>query len=130
MPVAIDNPNPTNSGGLTGVQLAIEFDPNVLQVDTAVGSNGVFNGTITSGTDEVQTITLGGTPTGGSFDLMNGTTTQQVNYSSNATTLQANIQSAVNALFTFTGSNPSAVVGIASPTSFTVTFEQCWRIPT
>ena len=35
VPVNINNPNPAGSGGLTGVALAVDFDPNVLQFSGA-----------------------------------------------------------------------------------------------
>ena len=63
VPVNIDNPNPQNAGGLHGAALAINFDSNELQFVNAM------NGTVTSATNEVKTISFGGTITGGSFTL-------------------------------------------------------------
>lgn len=52
-----------------------------------------------NGTDEVQTITIGGTPTGGSFKLMfDGHTTGAIAWSATTATLVANIDAALEAL--------------------------------
>lgn len=62
-------------------------------------SNRVRNlGTLTSGTDEVQRLTIGGTPTGGTFILrFEGNNTTPITWSSNNTTLLANMQAALDA---------------------------------
>lgn len=55
-------------------------------------------GTIAAGTDEVQTLTIGGTPTGGTFKLrFESNNTSAITWSSNNTTLLANIQAALDA---------------------------------
>ena len=55
-------------------------------------------GTITAGTNEVQTLTIGGTPTGGTFKLrFESVTTSAITWSNNNTTLLANIQAALDA---------------------------------
>ena len=55
-------------------------------------------GTVTAGTDEVQTLTIGGTPTGGTFILrFESVNTSAITWSSNNTTLLANIQAALDA---------------------------------
>lgn len=55
-------------------------------------------GTLVSGTDEVQTLTIGGTPTGGTFKLrFESNNTSAITWSSNNTTLLANIQAALDA---------------------------------
>lgn len=55
-------------------------------------------GAISAGTDEVQTLTIGGTPTGGTFTLrFEGNNTSAITWSSNNTTLLANIQAALDA---------------------------------
>lgn len=52
-----------------------------------------------AGTDEVQTLTIGGTPTGGTFRLaFQGYTTGAISWSSTNATLIANIQAALDAL--------------------------------
>ncbi len=59
---------------------------------------GGWHATVT-GTNEVQTVTLGGTPTGGSFTLTcGGQTTGAINWSSNNTTLLGNIDTALELL--------------------------------
>lgn len=55
-------------------------------------------GTVTAGTDEVQTLTIGGTPTGGTFILrFESVNTSAITWSNNNTTLLANIQAALDA---------------------------------
>lgn len=52
-----------------------------------------------AGTDEIQTITFGGTPTGGTFTLkFEGFTTAPITWSSTNNTLVANIDAALEAL--------------------------------
>src|SRR5690242_16158060 len=52
-----------------------------------------------NGTNEVQTLTIGGTPTSGTFKLaFDGFITAAITWSSNNTTLLANIQAALDAL--------------------------------
>lgn len=62
-------------------------------------SNRIRNlGTLAAGTDEVQTLTIGGTPTGGTFTLrFESVNTSAITWSSNNTTLLANIQAALDA---------------------------------
>ena len=51
------------------------------------------------GTNEVQTLTIGGTPTGGTFKLaFDGYTTGAITWSATNATLLANIQAALDAL--------------------------------
>lgn len=55
-------------------------------------------GTLVGGTNEVQTLTIGGTPTGGTFKLsFESNITSAITWSSNNTTLLANIQAALDA---------------------------------
>lgn len=55
-------------------------------------------GAISTGTDEVQTLDIGGTPTGGTFVLrFESANTSAITWSSNNTTLLANIQAALDA---------------------------------
>lgn len=54
-----------------------------------------------AGTDEVQTLTIGGTPSGGTFKLaFEGATTGAITWSSTNATLLANINAALDALRT------------------------------
>lgn len=56
-------------------------------------------GAPTAGTNEVQTLTIGGTPTGGTFKLTyDGWTTAAITWSSTNATLLSNINTALNAL--------------------------------
>jgi hypothetical protein len=82
-------------------------------------------GAPSSGTDEVQTITIGGTPTGGSFKLgFKGQTTGAIAWSATNATLIANIQAALRALATVGGANVNVAVGsmTAGIGTATVTF--------
>ncbi|HTG95699.1 MAG TPA: hypothetical protein VL866_24065 [Pyrinomonadaceae bacterium] len=55
-------------------------------------------GTLTAGTSEVQTLTIGGTPTGGTFILrFEGNNTSAITWSATNNTLLANIQAALDA---------------------------------
>lgn len=55
-------------------------------------------GTLTAGTNEVQTLTIGGTPTGGTFKLrFEGNNTAAITWSGTNATLLANIQAALDA---------------------------------
>lgn len=78
-----------------------------------------------AGTDEVQTITIGGTPTGGTFKLgFKGQTTAAIEWSATNATLIANIQTALRALATIGGANVNVAVGTmtAGIGTATVTF--------
>lgn len=81
-------------------------------------------GAPTAGTSEVQTLTIGGTPSGGSITLSyNGNTTGAIAWSSTNSTFVANIQTALNALSTI-GANTTVAVGAATSGvgTFTITF--------
>ncbi len=70
---------------------------------TIEGSSGEYQnaGAPVNGTNEVQTLTIGGTPTGGTFKLAyEGQTTGPITWSSTNAVLLANIQAALNALAT------------------------------
>jgi hypothetical protein len=57
------------------------------------------SGAPTAGSDEVQTITFGGTPTGGTFKLtFAGHTTAAITWSATNTTLRDNVDAALEAL--------------------------------
>ena len=83
-------------------------------------------GAPTAGTSEIQTITIGGTPTAGSFTITyDGNTTGAITWSSTNNTLVSNIQTALDALNTIGGSgNTTVAVGTATSGigTFTVTF--------
>jgi hypothetical protein len=78
-----------------------------------------------AGTDEVQTITIGGTPTAGSFTLtFEGFTTAAIPWSNVNATLIASIDAALEALPTIGASNVTTAVGTmtAGIGTATVTF--------
>lgn len=69
-------------------------------------------GTITAGTSEVQTLTIGGTPTGGSFKLkFENQITSAISWNSNNTTLLASINTALDALTSLGTSGCVATAG-------------------
>jgi hypothetical protein len=78
--------------------------------------------TLTAAND-VQTMTVTGTPTGGTFKLsFNGQVTSAITYSQTDATLQANVQAAMDALPNV-GAGNSAVVSSGSGTSVAITFQ-------
>lgn len=83
-------------------------------------------GAPSAGTDEVQTLTFGGTPTGGTFKLrFRGVTTAAIEWSATNNTLVANIDAALGALASIgSASNVTTAVGTmtAGIGTITVTF--------
>ena len=78
-----------------------------------------------AGTDEIQTITIGGTPTAGSFTLTyDGFTTAAIPWSAVNATLVASIDSALEALPNIGTGGVAVAVGTATAGigTFTVTF--------
>lgn len=78
-----------------------------------------------SGTNEVQTLTFGGTPTGGTFKLtFDGHTTAAITWSATNATLVANIDAALEALPNLGASSVTTAVGTmtAGIGTITVTF--------
>lgn len=78
-----------------------------------------------AGTDEVQTLTFGGTPTGGTFKLsFKGSVTAPIEWSATNNTLIANIDAALGALAQVGASNVTTAVGTmtAGIGTITVTF--------
>jgi hypothetical protein len=79
-----------------------------------------------TGTDEVQTLTIGGTPTSGTFKLrFQGETTAPITWSSTNNTLVANIDAALGALTAIGGAaNVTTAVGTmtAGIGTITITF--------
>ena len=76
------------------------FDGAGTGVDTGGGMRVLRTaGAPSAGVDEVQTITLGGTPTGGTFRLaFNSEITAAITWSATNATLLANIETALEAL--------------------------------
>lgn len=78
-----------------------------------------------NGTNEIQTITIGGTPTAGSFTLtFAGRTTASISWSATNATLVSNIDTALEALSTIGTSGVTTAVGTmtAGIGTITVTF--------
>ena len=68
-------------------------------IEGAYGAPYTFAGAPSAGTNEVQTLTIGGTPTGGTFKLaFEGYTTAAITWSATNATLLANINAALDAL--------------------------------
>ena len=90
-------------------------------LDPVAGSlreNGalVNAGAPVAGTDEVQTLTIGGTPTGGTFKLSyKGQITTAITWTATDATLVANIDAALGALSTVGGAaNVTTAAGTVS----------------
>lgn len=80
---------------------------------------GSVASTTVAGTNEVQTITISGTPTGGTFTLTyRGQTTSALNHSSTA----AQVQTALQALSTIGSGNATVTGGPGPGTPWVVTF--------
>lgn len=82
-------------------------------------------GVPSAGTSEIQTITIGGTPTSGTFKLrFQGYTTDAITWSATNATLVANIDAALEALPNIGASNVTTAVGTmtAGIGTITVTF--------
>lgn len=78
-----------------------------------------------AGTDEIQTITFGGTPTGGTFTLtLDGWTTGAISWSATNATLVSNIDTALETLPNIGASGVTTAVGTmtAGIGTITVTF--------
>ena len=78
-----------------------------------------------AGTSEVQTLTIGGTPTGGTFTLtFMGATTAPITWSSTNNTLRDNVDAALEALRTIGTGNVTTAVGTmtAGVGTLTITF--------
>lgn len=91
------------------------------------GSGGVYvnAGAPSAGTSEVQTITFGGTPTGGTFKLaFEGRRTADISWSATNNTLRDNVDAALEALSNIGTGNVTTAVGTmtAGIGTLTVTF--------
>jgi hypothetical protein len=83
-------------------------------IDTYIGTNIVADG---AGTNEVQTVTITGTPTGGTFTLTyQGNTTSAIAYNANAAAVQTALRALPNTQNVTVGGGP----GPGTP--YTVTF--------
>jgi hypothetical protein len=68
-------------------------------IEGAVGAPYINAGAPGAGTNEVQTLTIGGTPTGGTFKLaLDSSKTAAITWSATNSTLLANINTALDAL--------------------------------
>lgn len=89
---------------------------------------GLFTlaGAPAAGTNEVQTLTIGGTPTGGTFTLtLDGETTGAITWSSTNNTLRDNIDTALEALSRIGTGGVTTAVGTmtAGIGTITITFD-------
>jgi hypothetical protein len=92
---------------------------------TGLGTPLQNAGAPSAGTDEVQTLTIGGTPTGGTFRLsFGGFTTAAITWSNVNATLVAAIDAALEALATIGTGGVTTAVGTATAGigTFTLTF--------
>lgn len=101
--------------------------PNAFAGFTAQqGGPYVCAGAPTGGTSCVQTVTIGGTPTGGTFTLQfGGQTTGTIAWTATDATLASNIATALNALSNVGASGTVGAVGTGSSGigTYTVTFQ-------
>lgn len=94
---------------------ATELDP--LAVHSATDPTTAINPDQTVDTNEVQTVTITGSPTGGTFTLtFSGSTTAAINYNAAAST----VQTALRAIDSIDGANVSVSGSAGGP--YTVTF--------
>ena len=113
---------------LSILAIAAFVSTSFAQVNVArqAGQIIVNAGAPSAGTDEVQTITIGGTPDGGTFKLrFMGKTTASIAWSATNATLVSNIDSALGALSTVNGAG-NVTTAVATMTNgigtITVTF--------
>ncbi|MEO5965217.1 MAG: hypothetical protein ABIR11_07105 [Candidatus Limnocylindrales bacterium] len=94
-------------------------------IEGAIGAPLQSAGAPGAGTNEVQTITFGGTPTGGTFTLsFDGLTTAAISWSATNGTLVSNIDAALEALTNIGTGGVTTAVGTmtAGIGTITVTF--------
>ena len=79
-------------------------------------------GAPSAGTDEVQTLTIGGTPTGGTFKLaLEGFTSAAITWSATNATLLSNINTALRAMTNLGASEITAAAGTLTAGIGTIT---------
>lgn len=99
----------------------------IIDGGTVIPTTGEYTlaGAPVAGTNEVQTLTFGGTPTGGTFRLaLNGVPTSAISWSSTNSTLVSNIDTALEALSQIGTGGVTTAVGTmtAGIGTITVTF--------
>lgn len=92
-------------------------------IEGALGGSGYTSaGAPTAGTSEVQTLTIGGTPTGGTFKLAyDGQVTSSITWTATDATLVSNIDTALEALTNIGSGNITTAAGTLSSGIGTVT---------
>lgn len=88
-------------------------------------ANRTFRGSLVVGTSEVQTLTIGGTPDGGTFKLrFRGQTTGNITWSATNNTLRDNVDTALEALAIIPTGGVTVAVGTmtAGIGTLTITF--------
>lgn len=91
-------------------------------IEGAIGTPLRYAGTPSAGTSEVQTITFGGTPDGGTFKLaFDGQTTAAISWSATNNTLVANIDAALEALTNIGTGGVTTAVGTMTSGIGTIT---------
>src|SRR5690349_4466571 len=69
-------------------------------IEGTYGAPLTFSGAVVAGTSEVQTLTIGGTPTGGTFKLsFEGRMTGDITWSATNATLLSNMNTAMDAAY-------------------------------
>lgn len=91
-------------------------------IEGALGTPLTNAGAPSNGTDEVQTLTIGGTPTGGTFQLAyDGFTSGAITWSATNATLLANINAALAAMANIGASGLTAAAGTLTSGIGTIT---------
>lgn len=88
---------------------------------TELGRYAVNAGAPATGTDAVHTITIGGTPTGGTFNIAVGGRNQDVTWTATDATLVANVDAAMVALYGEATANFTVAAGTLSSGIGTIT---------
>lgn len=97
----------------------------IIESSNNPGTYGPYRnvGAPVDGTDEVQRITIGGTPTGGTFTMtFDGFTTSTITWSSTNSTLLTNVETALEALPNIDGLTVADVSLTAGIGAFDITF--------
>lgn len=98
--------------------------PTIEMTNVIEGALGGYTnaGAPTAGTDEVQTLTIGGTPTGGTFTITyDGRTTTAITWTATDATLVADIDAALEALVNIGTGGVTTAAGTLSSGIGTVT---------
>jgi hypothetical protein len=110
---------------LTLAAAVLAFSVPAFAQDSTIKSAEIYRyaGVPTSGTSEIQTVTIGGTPTGGTFTITtaSGRTTAAITWSATNATLVSNIDTALERLNVVGTSGVTTAVGTMTAGVGTIT---------